>query len=518
MERYKCGIPAIDLGTTNSLAAYFDEISKKGEPCEDCDGSNLLPSAVSFEKNSDNVVVGKNAKDEAKIYPDRTALRFKRKMGKTKEAMKVDGRSVSPQELSAYILKRLKQNLEALLEENVNKVVITVPAYFSNDAREATKEAARMSGMEVAGLIDEPVAALYHYDVLNSLQGKYVLVVDLGGGTLDIALVKITKNEINELIINGSTELGGSDFDEMFMKYLKKKYLAGKVQMIDEEQDLLLNVEKAKIGLSNRDSVRITASSESGRELFVVTRAEFEQATKPLMKEMERILDEVLGEIKKQKIKVDSVLMVGGATRMKQVEALIKSKFPSANILAKDRDEAVVRGAAVYAKKIAQNQVCHVVKTIKTNTADNNIKELKKITSRSYGTDIMDSEQRKMKIMNMIPKGSKIPVTVEKTFKTLHDNQKTVPFNVYEYFSNDGMIDLDNKYLVAKCSLMLNGNYPKGTAVKGKMWIDEDGTIHMKGELKGDSVVEIRVEKKALLSDEEIRDTKKRLDEVNIIC
>lgn len=292
MGRFEGKIVGIDLGTTNTLLAYYDGFLKKGICCPNNEGSRLTPSAVCFF-SQDAIIVGSMAHDCALLYPDKTAVLFKRLMGLEKEAIMVNGEIYSPQQLSALVLKSVIRDAQTELGEKITDAVITVPAYFGSNRRRATIEAGTIAGLRVKDLLDEPVAAIYNADSIKNLEGKTCLVFDLGGGTLDIVAACVKKDSIDELVIAGDLSLGGSDWDQKFIEHIKETYLKDKVLDAEDEQELALKSEMAKKVLSEKTQTRFSIGTDMGRVEITVTRQEFEDCTSQLLNRVRRVLCEV---------------------------------------------------------------------------------------------------------------------------------------------------------------------------------------------------------------------------------
>ena len=501
MTRFESKIVGIDLGTTNTVIGYYDEIGERGECCVNGEGTNLLPSAVYFE-DSETYTVGTISREGALLHPDNTAVYFKRKMGVTKEAITVDGKAFSPQQVSALVLKEAVDSAESELEEKIVDAVITVPAYFDSDARQATIEAGQMAGLNVRDILDEPVAALYHCDSLNDLKGKVVLIFDLGGGTLDLVAAEVSNKEINEIAINGDIHLGGSDWDNAFVSYLKKQYLKGRTFEPDHEQEFLLNVEKAKKSLSKKEKTRITVPTKQGRVPIEVTRQEFDKCTEPLLNSVKSVIQELMVDLFDKGVsEFDKIIMVGGSTRMPQIEKLLRSLFPDTDIIAKDQDEAVAKGAAIYAKLLSgtsQGKRLSVKKSFKP-------KRLHRISTRSYGLAALLGEDGERKVCNIIFRSTELPVSKKKCFQTSVENQKQVNLSVYETTSNEWYVDIKPDALLGKCILEIENDLPKHSDIEVIFTLNENGVLTMEGrEPKSGKSVKTTMESKALLEVDEL--------------
>ncbi len=509
MARFESKIVGIDLGTTNTLISYFDEIGKRGECCVNQEGTNLIPSAVYFE-TSDSYIVGTIAREGALIHPDNTAIYFKRKMGVSKEAIKVDGEVFSPQQVSSLVLKEAVESAVNELEEDIKDAVITVPAYFSSDSRKATIEAGIMAGLNVKDILDEPVAALYHCDSMNNLKDKTVLIFDLGGGTLDLVVAEVSETEIDEIAINGDIHLGGSDWDLAFVKYIKEKYLSGKTLEPDDEQDLLLNVEKAKIALSRKMKTRITVSTKQGRIPVELTRMEFEECTRPLLQKTKIVLQNLMRDLFDRGInEFDKIIMVGGASRMAQIDELLRSFFPNTEIIAKNQDEAVAKGAAIYAKLLSDDSSGKRLAVKKSFEP----KRLNRISTRSYGLVALLGEGGERKICNIIYRSTELPVTKKKTFYTSCENQKIVNIKVYETTSNERYVEVSPEAFLGDCILEIPNDIPKGSDIEITFTLNNNGTLSIEGkEPKSGRNVKATMESKALLAVDELWEQKDSIE------
>ena len=500
MARFECGILGIDLGTTNTVVSYYDEIGQRGECCMNQEGTTLFPSAVYFEDSS-SYVVGTVAREGAVLHPDRTAMFFKRKMGASKEAVTIDGKIFSPQQVSALVLKEAVENARAELETETVDAVITVPAYFDAAARKATIEAGEMAGLHVRDILDEPVAALYHCDALSDLMGKTVLIFDLGGGTLDLVAAEVRENEINEIVIAGNTRLGGADWDRAFADHIRKNRLQGSTLGPEEEQELLLAAEKAKKVLSRKEKTKLYVSTAEGRVPVEVTRSEFDQCTDHLNRKIRAVIVDMMMDLYRKGItEFDRIILVGGATRMPQIERLLAEAFPYTDVVAGDQDEAVAKGAAVYAKLLAGSAGGHP--PVKQAAPE---KRLNRICTRSYGLAAMMGEDGERKVCNMIFRSAELPVSIVRRFYTTCDNQKQVNLKIYENISDERYVDVHPEAFLGNCILELPENLPKGSDIEVTVTIREDGVLTVEGrEPESGKAVRALIESKALLGLDEI--------------
>ena len=353
MSKYVYGI---DLGTTYSCIAYQDEDGRPTVIKNMDTNADTTPSVVQWGEDG-TVIVGQEAKDTGVLEPDRTIAFVKQLMGKSPVAITIDGKDISPTEVSSYILRELAKQAGAQMDDEVKDVVITCPAYFGEAERTATKQAGEIAGLNVLSIIEEPTAAAICYGVTRADEDKNVLIYDLGGGTFDITVMKITNGEIRVVTTEGDHDLGGKQWDNALSSILVDKFTAESGYDGDpftaennEEflQDLAIKAERAKQALSNKASAKTMLEFEGERARVEVTREEFDAATKDLLDSTVTLTKKALEDAKKEGVNVDEILLVGGSTKMPQVQEMIKDTF---NIEPKnfEPDEAVAKGAAIYA-------------------------------------------------------------------------------------------------------------------------------------------------------------------------
>ena len=346
-------IIGIDLGTTNSCVAVMEG----GEPVviPNPEGNRTTPSVVAFSKNGERLV-GQIAKRQAVTNPDKTVISIKRKMG-TAEKVNIDGDEFTPQEISAMILQKLKADAESYLGQKVTQAVITVPAYFSDSQRQATKDAGKIAGLEVLRIINEPTAAALAYGVDKEDKDQKIMVYDLGGGTFDVSILDIGDGVFEVLATSGNNKLGGDDFDEAIIKYLVAEFK--KESGIDLSADksamqrLKEAAEKAKIELSGMQQTNInlpfiTADSTGPKHLDItLTRPKFEELIGDLVRSTTGPVNQALKDAGLTSNDIDQVLLVGGSTRVPLVQETVKQitgKEPNKGI---NPDECVAIGASI---------------------------------------------------------------------------------------------------------------------------------------------------------------------------
>src|SRR6266567_3740271 len=396
----------IDLGTTNSVVAVMEG----GEPrvIPNAEGSNLTPSVVGFTKSGERLV-GAAAKRQAILNPDRTVSSIKRKMG-TNHRVTIDGKNYSPEEISALILQKLKADAEAFLGDKVDKAVITVPAYFNDAQRTATKNAGAIAGLEVLRIINEPTAASLAYG-LDKKHNETILVYDLGGGTFDVSVLDVGEGVFEVKSTSGDTQLGGDEFKKQQGIDLRNDRQA--LQRLREA------AEKAKIELSQvvQTSINlpfITADQEGPKHLdMTLTRAKFDELTRDLVDRTKVSFEQALKDAGITAGNIDEIILVGGSTRIPAVRDLVKrlggGKEPHMGV---NPDEVVAVGAAIQAGVLG-GEVKDVV--------------LLDVTPLTLGIETMGGVMNKL-----VERNTTIPTRKSETFTTAADGQTTVEIHVLQ--------------------------------------------------------------------------------------
>ena len=538
MAKYVFGI---DLGTTYSCIAYVDETGR-ATVVNNSEGTNTTPSVVNFASPS-QVVVGQVAKENAVIDPDNTISLVKTLMGKTDFAISYNGEDKSPEEVSAYILRKVAEDAAKMLDTEVRDVVITCPAYFGTAERTATKNAGIIAGLNVLEVISEPPAAALYYGCAREQEEKTILVFDLGGGTFDVTIMNISSEKIEVICSDGNHELGGKDWDEAVMRYLAEEFISqtGFDGEFDEyaQQDMRLKAEKAKQQLTSRDQVPVMLDAAGLRARINLTREKFDEITSALLGEAIEKTESAIDVAKEKGYNIDEILLVGGSTRMPQVTKAIVDRFGmEPKIL--DPDEAVAKGAAIHAVNVYVNNqkslepgdvgetTVNVGGATKEINADDYKEELavqpemmsiggktRKVvvaTTKSFAIEVLINGESKC--CNMIIKNEPMPdgsISVTKEFGTNVANQESAELVVYESDFMEETFDVDKDFVLGTATLELPGNLPAGSPIQVTFTLSTEGILEVSGVDKTTGrEVHATMQAKGIMAEEKVDELKEK--------
>ena len=485
----------IDLGTTNSCVAVYE--GGEAKVIANPEGSRTTPSVVAF-KNGE-IIVGQAAKNQMVTNPD-TIASIKRLMG-TKEKVKANGKEYTPEEISAMILGDLKKTAEAYLGETVKKAVITVPAYFNDAQRQATKNAGKIAGLEVERIINEPTAAALAYGMDKQEKTEQILVYDLGGGTFDVSILEIGDGVFEVKSTSGNNHLGGDDYDQRIIDYLVKEFK--KSNSIDLSKDKMAMqrlkdaAEKAKKDLSGMTTTNISlpfiSQGEDGPVHLEISlsRAKFEDLTRDLTESTLEPVRKALKDAKLTKKDIDKVLLVGGSTRMPRIAEIIKEELGQEASKGVNPDEVVAMGAAIQGGVL---------------TGDVNDIVLLDVTPLSLGIETLGGV-----CTVLIPRNTTIPTSKSEVFSTAADNQPAVDVHVLQ---GERSMAADNKTL-GRFQLTNIPPAPRGVPqIEVKFDIDANGIVNVTAKDLGTNKEQsITITSSTNLSDEEIEKMRKEAEE-----
>jgi len=497
----------IDLGTTNSVVAHCDE-SGLATVITDDSGDRVIPSVVHFEQDG-NVVVGRLARGYTKVEPQRVARIFKRGMGtptflKDEQPFVVDGKTWTPEELSSMVLKKLRNMAEAHFGQEVVKTVITVPHYFGEPERAATRSAGEIAGLEVLQIVNEPTAAAIAHGIESEATAGTLLVFDLGGGTFDVTLMRHEPGEeMTVIATSGDRELGGTDFDEAILERMIDVAQQETGQDLTEDRWALSAAtdlaEEIKQELSTRESATRRLPVSGKPVMFTLSRREFEEL---IAEQIELVEDAVLSAFDKAGISgedIDEALMVGGSSRIPVFQQQVERITGSKPQLTKNLDEDVARGAALLGAKLADTLDPRSELAQRPKPVD--------AASHALGVTVVHSEDRSRQVNQVvIPEGTPIPHSSTHGFMTVFDNQSEV-----ELVLNEGADeDLDFVRELTRSTGRFARPVPREHPLRFEIQYTADQLVKVElfDEITDQLLAEIEVEHTGMLSENERDDAR----------
>lgn len=507
-------IYGIDLGTTYSCISYVDE---HGKPVivPNAENERITPSVVFFD--GDNVIVGNEAKANSVLYSRQVVAFVKRAMGDPNFLFEYNGKCYKPEEISSFVLRKLVKDAEQTTGEKITDVVITCPAYFGINEREATKNAGIIAGLNVRQIINEPTAAAISYGMAENTGKKVVLVYDLGGGTFDITMIDISPESIEVICTGGDHNLGGKNWDDTVIQYLVSQF-QGETGITDDIladsdtcQSLQLAAEKAKKTLSARDKVRVPIVFGAEKAGIELSREKFDEITANLLERTITLTHDMLAEAKKKGYEsFDEILLVGGSSRMPQVPELIKKEFSIEPQLF-DPDESVAKGAALYGWKLSIDDELIRRVAAKTGKSIEEIKAapqekipekimeeaarsfadetgltlgavksskitVKNVCSKSFGVVALDQNDTEW-VFNLVLKNSAVPVDARQCFGTHEANQENVNIRIMEDEVSEEKIPPQNSREIGNGVLAVPPGLPANSPIEVTFKLNEEGRL-----------------------------------------
>jgi molecular chaperone DnaK len=495
----------IDLGTTYSAMAYINA-EGKSEIITNAEGERITPSVVLFE--DDNVVVGSYAKSVAISEGDKVVQFIKRRMGDD-YLTEQNGKNYTPEEISALILKKLKQDAEAFLNTTIRDAVITVPAYFDDKKRIATKTAGEIAGLNVLRIINEPTAAALEFSASRQIDNQTILVYDLGGGTFDITIMKINGKNVDVIASGGSHKLGGKDLDDCLISFFQQEFQ--KVNGFDPlssnagQQELRSKAEETKRKLSSSPNTRVSLNVE-GQAAFKVTQAQFEELIDELILDTEMNIELALDEANLSFQDIDDVLLVGGSTRIPKVSKMLSRLFGKEPLRSVNPDEVVAQGAAILANSLSSETGGTSSSTQASSPT------ISDVCAHSLGVSSLN-DSRILENSIIIPKNSKIPCSFSQEYGTVYENQTSVEIEVLQGEDKDP----EHCVELGKARLENLPPSPAGSPLEITFQYDENGILSVKGVfLNSGQSISTKIEVQGAMSPEDARKSRQSIQSISV--
>jgi molecular chaperone DnaK len=511
----------IDLGTTFSAVAHIDAYGKP-QIIPNAESERITPSVILFD--GANVIVGTHAKNNAVAEPEKIVDFVKREMGKPKEqfSRSFNDKVYSAEELSALIIKKLKNDAEKYVREEVTDAVITVPAYFNDAERIATITAGQLAGLNVLQLINEPTAAALAYGLDKLDENQTVFVFDLGGGTFDVTIMRILDHKIDMIATNGDHRLGGKDWDDVIVNMVAeefdRRHKENPLLDLQSYQDLQSRAITAKIQLSSRARTTVVHHHGGKSAKVELTRKEFEERTRHLVEKCKTICEMVMQEAKLKWDKIDKVLLVGGMTRAPMIRAMISDLSSKPLVDHVNPDEVVAVGAAMQAvlsmltEENASGEKLVDEKTRQQfSSLDGGLIQVTDITSHTLGVVLWDEKHLQEYVFPMIRKMTAIPAVVRNSFGTASSNMQRAVVKVVE-----GESTLPGECTaLGVCDVQLPPFLPKGSPVELTYQYNANQVLEVQVQAAGNHA-KVSINRNTGLDPEEIQKATSGLQELNV--
>jgi molecular chaperone DnaK (HSP70) len=516
----------IDLGTTYSCAAYVDD-SDRPVVVPNAESEQTTPSVVFFE-SATTFIVGREAKKYVKLSPETVVECVKRDIGNPGFRRNIFGHDFHPEEISSIILRKIVGDVEQYLglgAGGIKDVVITCPAYFGINEREATRTAGELAGLNVLRLLNEPTAAAFCYGLTRAPQRLNVLVYDLGGGTFDVTLISVEQGHISVLLTGGKRQLGGRDWDVQLADHLAARFLdlhgdiGSPMDDLEAAQRLALDAEEAKRALTTRERTKVMVSHGGVNEGIEVTREEFEGLTAGSLLETVDLTRKLLDRAREEMgiVRPDKLLLVGGASRMPRVKAILQEQFGLEGDIF-DPDLAVAKGAAIVGDRILRGDA--VDEEFGSDGADRGQKRLRgeagkpgrpmicDVSSRSFGVAAVNDRDEE-EVDHLIHNNTPIPAEVVGHYGAYSDGQTQVHLRVFEQSGEDESPKMEHNTMIVDGHLLLPAGLPKGSPIDVTFRLGADGRLRVEArELKENRTLELEATLIGVLSQKEKEESK----------
>ncbi len=511
----------IDLGTTFSAVAHIDAYGKP-QIIPNSENERITPSVVLFDGT--NVVIGTVAKSNSVVEPEKAVDFVKREVGKSKEQFhrEFGGKKYSAEELSALILKKLKNDAEKYLKEEITDAVITVPAYFNDAERTATITAGQLAGLNVLQIINEPTAAALAYGLDKLDENQTVFVFDLGGGTFDVTIMRIEGHNLNIVATNGDHRLGGKDWDDVIVKLVAEEFdrAHGENPLLDlhSYQDLQTRAVAAKVQLSSRKKVTLVHHHQGKSVKLEITRDDFEQRTRHLVEKCKMICEMTMQEAKMKWQDINKVLLVGGMTRMPMVRQMISDFSPVPVVSDLNPDEAVSLGAAIQATlSMLREEEASGTRLLAPDTRqqfssrEGGLIQVNDVTSHTLGVVLWDDANLEEYVFPMIRKRTAIPAVAKNLFGTANANMSRAVVKIVE---GESTMPAECTPL-GLCDITLPPFLPKGSPVNLSYEYNSNQVLEVAVEACGQRS-QVSIERNTGLSPDQISEARSGLGELKI--